>query len=101
MPTLADLYSIPDVDSKWYEIGLSLLVDSSTLQNIRKQQKNDFRRKREMFKKFLESDRNRTWRRILKALVDTGEWRVLLSSLSFKICNYPLLLLSFIRSEKL
>lgn len=74
VPSLADLYSIPEVDSRWYEIGISLSVDLNSLLNIKEQaHKNDFKKKRDMFKVFHEAYPHASWRHVLKALVDTGE----------------------------
>ena len=71
-PQLSDLFTIPDIESKWFDVGVALGLNQRTLQDIQQQYKNDNRRKREMFKCRLEQSKV-TWRMLVHVLLDIGE----------------------------
>ncbi|XP_064390639.1 uncharacterized protein LOC135338431 isoform X3 [Halichondria panicea] len=71
-PPIHDLFSIPDTDHKWFDIGLALGLNASTLQNVKGANNNDLKRKREMFRKVLEAKPSLTWREMLLTLKSVG-----------------------------
>ncbi len=76
-PPIHDLFSIPDTDHKWFDIGLALGLNASTLQNVMGANNNDLKRKREMFRKVLEAKPSLTWREMLLTLKSVGEFCVI------------------------
>ncbi len=72
-PPLHDLFSIPDTNAKWFDIGVGLGIDRNMLSSIKASNNNDLKRKREMFRKVMEARPNLTWRVILRTLQDVGE----------------------------
>ncbi len=72
--------TIPDVDSKWQEVGVALNLDSTSLDKIKAKHGNQSRRKREMFR--LAVNNGVTWKEVIQAL-----WAVRLTFVARSVCN--------------
>ena len=71
-PTLKDLAIIPIQDTQWYNLGIRLGVQHDALDSIEARYSNPNRRKREMFKRWLEITPNPSWNTLLAALDEIG-----------------------------
>ena len=72
-PTLQDLVIIPLQESQWYKLGQALGLQESLLDSIRMGSSNPTRRKREMFKSWLEVKSDSVlWQTLLTALRAIG-----------------------------
>lgn len=72
-PTLQDLAIIPLQESQWYKLGQALGLQESLLDSIRMGSSNPTRRKREMFKSWLEVKSDSVlWQTLLTALRAIG-----------------------------
>ena len=74
-PVLRDLVNrvLPHVAVKWYELGLELLdpANEHELEIIEKDAKDDAKMGcRKMFKKWLDSDEEASWEKVIQALTD-------------------------------
>ena len=71
-PTLRDLAIIPIVESQWYSLGVKLGLENNVLDSIEARHSNPNRRKREMFKRWLQVTPNPSWNVLLTALEGIG-----------------------------
>ena len=71
-PTLKDLAIIPIEGTQWYSLGLRLGVQHDILDAIEARYSNPNRRKREMFKRWLDITPNPSWNTLLAALDEIG-----------------------------
>ena len=71
-PTLKDLAIIPIQDTQWYSLGVRLGVQHDVLDSIEANYSNPNRRKRQMFKRWLEISPNPSWNTLLAALDEIG-----------------------------
>ena len=71
-PTLKDLAIIPIQDTQWYNLGIRLGVRHDVLDSIEANYSNPNRRKRQMFKQWLEITPNPSWNTLLAALDEIG-----------------------------
>ena len=53
---------------KWYEIGMQLKVDLTTLDSIEREEKEHSTKLRRMLKHWLQTGRNKSWEALDKAL---------------------------------
>ena len=71
-PTLKDLAIIPIEGTQWYSLGIRLGVQHNVLDSIEARYSNPNRRKREMFKRWLDITPNPSWNTLLAALDEIG-----------------------------
>ena len=71
-PTLKDLAIIPIEDSQWHTLGIELGLQKDVLNSLEESYSNPTRRKREMFKKWLEGEPHPSWSPLLTALEGMG-----------------------------
>ena len=71
-PTLKDLAIIPIEASQWYSLGIKLGLQKDVLDSLEENYSNPTRRKREMFKKWLEGTPDVSWNPLLTALEAMG-----------------------------
>ena len=72
-PTLRDLATIPLHESQWYVLGQALGLQDSLLDSIQQRSSNPTRRRREMFKSWLEEKpESVSWGTLLSALRAIG-----------------------------
>ena len=72
-PALRDLAVIPLQESQWYMLGKALGLQESLLDSIQMGSSNPARRKREMFKSWLEvKSESVSWQNLLSALREMG-----------------------------
>ena len=75
-PTLSELFPIPISNSQWFTLGDSLGLSEGDLNAIQENQKTDHKRKRAMFKRWLEVDSGASWKKLIEALDKLGEKEV-------------------------
>ena len=76
-PTLQELAIIPLEESQWYSLGQSLGLEEGLLKSIQYGTSNPTKRKREMFKNWLnEKDTKVSWHALLGALRKIGATRI-------------------------
>ena len=76
-PTLQELAIIPLEESQWYSLGQSLGLEEGLLKSIQYGTSNPTKRKREMFKNWLnEKDTKVSWHVLLGALRKIGATRI-------------------------
>ena len=67
-PEFQDLTIIPIEDHQWYSVGVALKMSKKALKSIEKMHPTLFKRKRAMFRKWLETSHSPTWRALVDAL---------------------------------
>jgi hypothetical protein len=75
-PTLPDLYPIPIANSNWRTLGLALGLSQEQLSAIELKQNTDHKRKRAMFRRWLEVDSRPSWKKVIRALEAVNESEV-------------------------
>ena len=72
-PKLSTLIKYPYLNEEWYFLGALLEVDSEELNKIEDKYSNDRMRMVKMFGVWLEKMENPTYRKLLKALIDSDK----------------------------